>query len=129
MNELYINPGTGPVRGANREDAANNMKQFISDIAIENVSCCDAPELDYDKGEYTSGDGRYAFILSSGDHKCEIQMPGIPLDNVRYIGSPQNIWRFPRLYVDGSSWVWCFAISSARSILTGKGDEEEGEDE
>jgi hypothetical protein len=40
-------------------------------------------------------------------------MPGLPVEQVRYMGeSGQNIWDFPRLYVDDSSWIWEFALSS-----------------
>jgi hypothetical protein len=42
----------------------------------------------------------------------EIQMPGLPVERVRYMGETgQNIWDFPRLYVDDSSWIWQFALS------------------
>jgi len=45
-------------------------------------------------------------------------MPGLPLDRVRYIGAPeQNAWRFPRLFVDGNSWLWEFALEIARGAL------------
>ncbi len=38
-------------------------------------------------------------------------MPGFPLDRVRYIeGEKRSILDFPRLYVDGSSWIWYIGI-------------------
>ncbi len=43
-------------------------------------------------------------------------MPGIPLSEVRYVKG-LNAWLFPRLYVDGSSWLWEFAINMARGDL------------
>ncbi|MET9402659.1 hypothetical protein [Kitasatospora sp. NPDC002965] len=38
-------------------------------------------------------------------------MPGLSLDQVRWMNEPdQNIWNYPRLFVDGSSWVWWYAL-------------------
>ena len=38
-------------------------------------------------------------------------MPGIPTERVRYLGDPgQNIWDYPRLYVNGESGVWSIAL-------------------
>ena len=46
------------------------------------------------------------------ERTIEIQMPGLPVDRVRFLDEDgQNIWDFPRLYVDDSSWVWKYALS------------------
>jgi len=53
-------------------------------------------------------------------------MPGLPLDLVRYTGeNGQNIWNFPRLYLDDSSWVWKFAAN----ILANEGFAAEKEEQ
>ena len=103
MMTVFINPGSGPVDNATAENAAENMNHF-------NVDCggkwkwVAIPDLDY-------GEGRFAFLMWQENTCYEIQMPGLPLDQVRYIdGERQNIWDYPRLYVDGSSWVWKYAI-------------------
>ena len=105
---IFINPGTGDVEGATEANARANMKQFIKD--------CDS-SLHWSfrrdsKKDY--GDGRYCFNVSCEEYpnkKIEIQMPGWELDRVRYMGDEgQNVFNFPRLYVDGSSWLWEFAI-------------------
>lgn len=104
---IFINPGTGSVEGATEANAIANIKQFVKD--------CDtsltwhwrrAKNLDY-------GDGRFAFKVYCDEFKAkkvEIQMPGWGLERVRYMGTEQNPWHFPRLYVDDSSWLWEFAI-------------------
>jgi len=105
---IFVNPGTGVVEGASEANARANMKQFVSD--------CDsslhwhfrrASRKDY-------GEGRYAFMVHCEEFpakKIEIQMPGWVLEEVRYMGlDGQNAWDFPRLYRDGSSWLWEFAI-------------------
>jgi hypothetical protein len=102
--QVIINPGTGPVANSNLENATLNMEQFIKDSIASRF------ERD-EKEDY--GEGRYSFNVFSDDHpnhQINVQMPGLPLENVRYLGlDSQNIWHFPRLYVDHSSWVWMYA--------------------
>jgi hypothetical protein len=105
---VFVNPGSGPVRGANVEEAAVNMRHFVIDLG----EGWDFVRM-RDTADY--GEGRFAFLVWKGNHCAEIQMPGIPLDCVRYVGAEgQNIWDYPRLYVDGSSWVWEFAVNAAK---------------
>lgn len=117
MTNFIINPGTGPCKNATEENAIINMNKFIEDLEIkkEKVEFSRIPEYDYNTEHH---DGRFAFILNIGaDHSYEIQMPGISLENVRFLRKPdQNIWDYPRMYVDGSSWVWYYALS----IITGR---------
>lgn len=114
--QLIINPGSGPVDSSNIKDATENIEQFIKDIDLPGVTYHD---IKYNK------DGRYSFHLKKQKKKgknrvCEINMPGIPLEKVRYIDSKkQNIWDFPRLYVNGSDWVWCYAVGCAFEDLKG----------
>lgn len=104
---VIINPGSGPVANSSEDLAAENMKQFSIDCKAEGLSFKRVPEKDY-------GEGRFAFEITNGIRTYEIQMPGIHLDQVRYTGAAdQNIWNFPRLYVDGSSWVWKFAVQDS----------------
>lgn len=104
---IFINPGTGAVVGANEENAFNNMRVFIADSPIANeLYFRRAPRLDY-------GEGRFAFlVIRNGNYNTviEVQMPGWKLSDVRYLGENQDPWDFPRLYIDGSSWLWKYAI-------------------
>ena len=104
MVNVIINPGTGPVLNSTEENAIENIKHFINDNGVEGVLYERSPENDY-------GDGRYAFNLKKDGVCHEIQMPGLPIENVRYLGDKNpDIWHYPRLYVDGSSWVWGYAL-------------------
>lgn len=117
---IVINPGSGPVQGASCEQAADNMKHFVVDLGVEDLKVVPVPEKDY-------GDGRYCFLVyrDGGTRYHEVQMPGLPLQQVRFVSSPeQNIWDYPRLYVDGSSWVWEYAVSG----LSAEEDWEEPEE-
>jgi hypothetical protein len=103
---VIINPGTEPIVETSEKYAIENIEHFITDSKIKNLNWIRIPEHDY-------GNGRYAFLLWRGRHCLEIQMPGLPLSRVRYTGEPeQNIWNFPRLYTDGSSYVWQYAVPS-----------------
>ena len=104
--QMIINPGSGPVDNATEENAIENMKHYVTDTGQTDLEFVRFPKLDY-------GEGRFAFILFKKDSTRyhEIQMPGLQLSRVRFVGSDdQDIWDFPRLYVDGSSWVWMYSI-------------------
>jgi len=103
--EVVINPGTGPVANATEANATENIKHFLVDAGIPNVDWIRIPKMDY-------GEGRYAFLLWKDNQCHEIQMPGLPLGRVRFMENEgQNVWDFPRLYVDDGSWIWCIAIT------------------
>jgi hypothetical protein len=100
--------GTGPVQGATEQDATRNIGIFILDLhdrGLEVSTLTRCP--DEDRG------GRCAFSLGFSDGRSvEIRMPGLPTDRVRWMHEPeQRIHDFPRLYVDGGSWIWYFALS------------------
>lgn len=114
MKTIIINPGTEPISDTNEESAVSNTQAFVDELNLDGISVFRMPGFDY-------GNGRYAFNLIYNERACPIQMPGLPLNKVAYHGG-DNPWHFPRLYVDGSSWLWEFALSSARRILTGEED-------
>lgn len=119
---LIINPGSGPVADTTEANARANLAPLIKDAGL------DPAEVTIEGGT-DDGSGRYEYTLKLGERSVDVDMPGLPLDKVRYIDSAtQNIWDFPRLYVDGSSWVWSFATGFVHDGLTGEGDyAEEGE--
>ena len=99
-----VNPGIWVVPNATEKHARQNMAQFIAD--------CKCGGLWYERTPNDDpGGGRFAFALHRHgyDHVFQIDMPGWPLEQVR-CQSGDNVWEFPRLYVDGSSWLWMFAL-------------------
>lgn len=116
MTRLIINPGTGAVPNATEEAAVANMTALLKDAGADSVPFERTSEADY-------GEGRFAFTIDNEDFSMEIQMPGLPLERVRYTGAAdQNIWDYPRLYVNGDSWVWKYAVNSVRRVFTGEED-------
>lgn len=101
MSGVMINPGSGPVGGEiSWDNAYENITAYIAD--------CEIP-MRVVRSEHEDDEGRYLFVLRNDeyDYEIEVKMPGLPLDRVRYVeGDKRNIFDFPRLYVDGSSWIW-----------------------
>lgn len=113
---IIINPGSGPVEGATEDQARSNLRVFLSDAGVDGAT--------YSLGK-NCGDGRFAYRISNGKRVVEIEMPGIELEKVRWMGEESgNIWDFPRLYIDGSSWIWLFALN----IFTAAGEEDEDDE-
>jgi len=102
---VIINPGSGEVGGeVSWENAYENIKAYISE--------CEIP-MRIIRSEHEDDEGRYLFVLKNDEYKyeTEVEMPGLPLDKVRYVkGDSRNVFEFPRLYVDGSSWLWYLAV-------------------
>lgn len=116
---VFINPGSGPVEGGNQVDAWINVVKLCEDAGL--LDRLDMPRAIECTSTRDTGDGRFAYSVRLGDRVCEIDMPGIPLVLVRFTGEgDQNIWDFPRLYVDGSSWVWKYAVGQVRDSLLGE---------
>lgn len=108
---MIINPGTGPVENATEKNAIDNIKHYITDCGLKDVEYFRLPDQD--------DEGRFTFLLYDQDNtRCHtVDMPGLPLEKVRYMqNEDQNIWDFPRLYVDGSSWVWCFGMLESKDF-------------
>lgn len=105
MTVAIINPGSGPVTRANEDQAVANMEALISDIGAKGV------EVKRCKAE--DGDGRYGFVVSRRTkggkvREVVVTMPG--LKKARYFGKlPRELP--PRLFVDGNSWWWPYAVS------------------
>lgn len=100
---ILTNPGSGPVENASEDNALENIKHYITDCHLEGVEYTRIPQNDRD--------GRFGFLIFKGTRCHEINMPGVPLHQVRYMQqADQNPFHFPRLYIDGSSWLWCFCL-------------------
>lgn len=101
MSGIMMNPGIGPVGGEiSWDNAYENITAYIAD--------CEIP-MRVVRSEHEDDEGRYLFVLRNDeyDYQIEVEMPGLPLDRVRYVeGDKRNIFDFPRLYVDGISWIW-----------------------
>lgn len=106
---FIVNPGSGPINEPTTvEDALANMDVFVADVIAA------GHQVRFDPDCQGEDDGRFVFeVTAENGTGYEIEMPGLPLERVRYMDDPdQNIVNFPRLYVNGSSWVWALAINA-----------------
>lgn len=118
--QIVINPGSGPVEGATEEEASKNITAFMDELGLEGLEYLRVPTEDQR--------GRYGFdvYLPANQMSALVEMPGIPLEQVRFTGEEgQSAWDYPRLYVNGSSWLWKFALNSARGYLSGEHEVDE----
>ena len=113
---FQINPGSGKIKKGFEINAVENMKQLVQDlkkVGISNIRIYNKKKVD--------NTGRWLFQLKSNNKTIEITMPGWNLEHTRFMGLPgQNIWNFPRMYVDGSSWVWKYAIGVIKDAINEK---------
>ncbi len=109
---VLSNLGNGPVAGDICLDhAIANIATFIKELDMK-----DPPVAVTMRSSKHDGTGRYQFDLHRGICTVDVDMPGVPLDEVQCTeGSmPPGC---PRLYVDGSSWWWCYALGCAKDAL------------
>ena len=110
---ILSNPGAGPCEDGTYNNAYDNIQAFIKD--------CEVPMIIVSSEHKPKDNGRFLFKLECflfPDYKVEVEMPGLPLKEVRWF-SPDDgdIFNFPRLYIDGSSWIWNCAIITRDSII------------
>lgn len=118
MIGVIINPGAGPIEGrrTTARDAERNIRAFRWEIGAPRGMI----RIQRLGRSHEDLAGRYDFRLSIRNRRdrTDISMPGLPLEEVRFVrGANVNVLRFPRLYVDGNSWLWPFAVSQAREAL------------
>lgn len=104
--EIHINPGTEGVPLGTEAQARAIMEALRAEIGDL--------EIDIYRNPGRDGAGLFGFIFGS----IEVEVPGLPLDQVRFTyESGLNPFDFPRLYVDGDSWLWESAVKTLRYLV------------
>lgn len=139
MTGVLINPGTGSVGpGALLRHAWRAVRQLRRDVLdpslvaradlgpaiTDRVQLERRPRADdhrHESGSIFDSRGRYGFAIRvPGSRWIPVDVPGLPVERIRYLGlGQQSAWDYPRLYVDGNSWLWEFAVSVLRGCLSG----------
>lgn len=103
---------TGP---ACRANAVRNVMRFVDDLAARGQD--QLLEIQLPTLADPGAAGRWPFVLTypvgEMSYDIEVRMPGLPLDQVRWLGDESgSIWNFTRLLIgeDGSSWIWALAL-------------------
>jgi len=103
MRLVGINPGTGDQPDATLPNAWQAIAAFIADLAEMDVTVTRVDRRpDVDQG------GWFGFILHHDGKSTRVEMPGVPLAEVRESGPLGAV----RVYVDGSSWLWGLALDA-----------------
>lgn len=104
------------IEGRDRLEASKNMRALLKDAGAPEATI--SRDSDWDNGDYR------AYVVRLRGHEVVVDMPDLPLDRVRYAKS-QSIIGFPRLYIEGSSWLWEYAPKFVRLGLGLDADEDD----
>lgn len=102
---VLLNPGTGRVHGATKRAAQASLRRLLKEAGVPGAQ---ASPLQADGG------GRYSATLRKGRRRCDVSIPGVSVAALT-----SNDAFPPRLYVNGSSWWWEYAVESVRESLLG----------
>lgn len=91
------------------------LKELLVDVGLDRVTVERNPEEDEDCGSNWCLDGYHAFTLYRDEFSVAIDVPRAPPEEVR-----DSMIRF---YVNGSSWMWKYAVDQVRCALAGDWDE------
>lgn len=94
------------------EHAYVNMEALLAEAGLPPVYARDMTA--------NEDDGRFAFVVPMGRHRADVtvSMPGIPLATLK-----SRTALPPRLYVNDSSWMWPYAVSTLRELAKAKKEE------
>lgn len=96
---IIMNPGTHADHSATLENADEIAARILEDIE-------EAESIEYTPG--SDHDGWFRFYVSAGDKSVQVDIPGDEPDVV----CESMPFKSRRLYVDGSSWLYGFALSA-----------------
>lgn len=103
---FIINPGTENQKDTTEENAIKIAKIFAQELDIPNLKLRRYKKRDDNRGWY-------GFNLILGDIKVELDIPGVEPD----VFLKSKPFESPRCYINGSSWLYNFALDIARGDL------------
>jgi hypothetical protein len=112
---MVVNPGTQAMSETSPKLAKAGIAQFVEDLHPAKI------KIKVKRDKKSDNDGWYGFTLKSKHAKISVLMPGLPLEYMR--GTKKDTtasWAFQRLYVEGNSWYWNFALEIAQERLLEK---------
>lgn len=99
--QVIINPGAGPVKAGAPMDALASVVELFREAAVQ------IARITY-RGVASDGRHRFAVTAKRG-RKVEIDMPAWHAEELR-----TGTLNTPRIYVDGNSWLWRFAVRAVQ---------------
>lgn len=101
MKYFAMSPGIGNVRGATRKLALEAFELFAREVGASK----------YETKKKLADDGRLDGTLWVGRRKVTLCMPGVSMAVLQ----SEDVFVQPRLFVNGNSYYWNFALDVARS--------------
>lgn len=98
---VVINPGTGPVGGATEDNARHACEQFVLALKASGATAL------FDGTLGTPREGRWPATITVDGRTHHVDMPGCDPAITR----SSTPFVSPRMYVDGSSWWWKYALA------------------
>lgn len=98
MTFVIVNPGSGPIYtiGNTAKQSERNLRKLLRQAGLK---------VSYQRDKNFKNDGRFFFLV--GKKKLSVAIPGIPYDG-------KDQFNYPRLYVDGNSFYWNFALDQIK---------------
>lgn len=120
MTYFIVNPGTEPIPDSEEALAEKVLEAFLKELSKK----LPGPPITAERKPSYDGDGWYGWLLvrpvPNSNPKMEatvdFHVPGVPLDRVKGVIGPGMV----RFYVDGNSWFWQYAITTAKESLDRK---------
>lgn len=97
--KIVINPGTEPIVKTTEDNAIKLAEYIAKDLKLDITNWQRNPKAD-------DNQGRYGFIFKGAGGKVDVDIPGIDPDITR----KSMPFESPRLYVNGSSWLYGYAL-------------------
>ena len=104
---FILNPGTKPIKNGFTENAIEIAKEIINDLKK------DFPNLITKRNLKRDSNGYIYFKLQNGNNIVELDLP----TQEKEIFFKSKPWVSSRCYVDGSSWLYCFAYDIIKDKL------------
>ena len=117
---LIINPGTDASRETVQEDLARaGLRRYMHDLrTIQGQDVKEEITESGPSGQYM--EGYWSYTITVDGSEFEVDVAGVPLEKLVWYesGHPDNLGGLLdvyRLYVDGSSWAWKFALNMCKT--------------
>jgi hypothetical protein len=101
---VWSNPGTGMIERSSEAAAA-----VAAELLRAEAACDSCRMVGHD------GSGRFDFVFLKNGQAVTVSIPGVPLEHLRF-ESGLNPFDFRRIYVDGNSWLWPYAVKWIRDL-------------
>ena len=107
--KIYINPGTESIRNGEIKNAVKAAKYFLEDLKIDGMQSQIVDGSLDDRGWVD-------FKFFKDNFEAVVSFPSSDPDITR----KGKAWESPRIYINGSSWLWGFGLQIMDDLVREK---------